>query len=61
DVKITPDGRFRVKAFNKANNPFDISSSYATYRQGVGVYYRFEFDKFSEIFKRPRKKAVSVQ
>jgi hypothetical protein len=61
DVKITPDGRFRVKAFNKANNPFDISSSYATYRQGVGVYYRFEFDKFSEIFRRPRKKAVSVQ
>ncbi|MFH1120993.1 MAG: translocation/assembly module TamB domain-containing protein [Bacteroidota bacterium] len=55
DVKITPDGRFRVKAFNKANNPFDISSSYATYRQGVGIYYKFEFDRFSEIFRRSRK------
>lgn len=48
DVKITPDGRFRVKAFNKANNPFDLSSTYATYKQGVGIYYRYEFDKFSE-------------
>lgn len=56
DVKITPDGRFRVKAFNKANNPFDISSSYATYKQGIGIYYRYEFDKFSEIFRRTRKK-----
>ncbi|PKP03714.1 MAG: hypothetical protein CVU14_01500 [Bacteroidetes bacterium HGW-Bacteroidetes-9] len=56
DIKITPDGRFRVKAFNKANNPFEISSSYANYKQGIGIYYRYEFDKFSELFHRNRKK-----
>jgi len=61
DVKITPDGRFRVKAFNKANNPFDISSTYATYKQGVGVYYKYEFDKFSELFRRQRKKSPPLQ
>ncbi len=56
DVKITPDGRFRVKAFNKTNSPFDLSSTYATYKQGLGIYYRYEFDKFSELFRKQRKK-----
>lgn len=60
DVKLTNDGRFRVRVFNKSN-PFDVSStSYATnkYKQGVGIYYKYEFDKFSEIFQRRKKKPV---
>lgn len=56
DVKITRDGRFRVKAYNKSNNPFEISSYNANYKQGVGIYYRYEFDRFSELFRRQRKK-----
>lgn len=57
DVKITPDGRFRVKAFNKSN-PFDISTtSYSAFKQGIGVYYRYEFDRFCEIFKRKKGKS----
>lgn len=61
DVKITPDGRFRVKAFNKSNQ-FDISSSYySAYKQGIGIYYRYEFDKFSEIFNRRKKKQGEIQ
>lgn len=57
DVKITPDGRLRVKAFNKSN-PFDITpSSTNSYKQGIGVYYRYEFDKFSDIFRRKKKKS----
>jgi hypothetical protein len=55
DVKITRDGRFRVKAYNKSNNPFEISSFGANYKQGVGIYYRYEFDKFSDIFRKQRK------
>ncbi len=60
DVKITRDGRFRVKAYNKSNNPFEASFYNADYKQGVGVYYRYEFDRFSEIFRRQRKKAVPL-
>jgi len=60
DVKITPDGRFRVKVFNKSYSPFDNNAAYATYKQGVGIYYRYEFDKLSEIFRRPKKKQVTV-
>ena len=55
DVKITRDGRFRVKAYNKSNNPFERISHNADYKQGVGIYYRYEFDKFSELFRRKRK------
>lgn len=60
DVKITRDGRFRVKAYNKSNNPFEASFYNADYKQGVGVYYRYEFDRFSEILRRKRKKAVTL-
>lgn len=60
DVKITRDGRFRVKAYNKSNNPFEASLKNADYKQGIGVYYRYEFDRFSEIFRRQRKKAVPL-
>ncbi len=55
DVKITRDGRFRVKAYNKSNNPFERISHNADYKQGVVIYYRYEFDKFSELFRRKRK------
>ncbi len=58
DVKITPDGRFRVKAFNRSNQ-FDIRNEQEDYTQGIGVYYRYEFDKFSDIF-RKRKKAQEI-
>ncbi|MDY0026343.1 MAG: translocation/assembly module TamB domain-containing protein [Lentimicrobium sp.] len=56
DVKITRDGRFRIKAFNKSNNPFEITSFNTPYKQGIGIYYRYEFDRFNEIFRRKRKK-----
>lgn len=60
DVKITRDGRFRVKAYNKTNNPFEVASYNVNYKQGVGIYYRYEFDRFSEIFRRQRKKALPL-
>ena len=65
DVKITRDGRFRVKAYNKSNNPFERTTHNADYKQGVGIYYRYEFDKFSELFRRklkiePKKEAVKL-
>lgn len=58
DIKITPDGQFRVKAYNKSNNLYEIASYNADYKQGVGVYYRIEFDRFSDLFRRQRKKQI---
>ncbi len=55
EYKITKDGRFRIKAFNRTN---DISffEDNAPYTQGVGIFYKKEFNKFKDIFKRDKEK-----
>ncbi len=55
EVKITPDGRFRAKAFNKSNNDI-LYKNYAPYTQGVGIFYTQEFNKFSDLFGRKKEK-----
>lgn len=51
EVKITPEGKFRIKAFNRSNT-FDILHATSPYTQGVGVFYRKEFDSLSDLFRR---------
>ena len=55
EIKITRDGRFRVRAFNKYNDFMEITRRDAPYTQGVGAFYRREFDRFPDLFK-PRRK-----
>lgn len=54
EAKITDDGRYRVKAYNKSNDNNLLSQS-GPYTQGVGVLYRREFESFKELFKRKKK------
>ncbi|MFP4064003.1 MAG: translocation/assembly module TamB domain-containing protein [Bacteroidales bacterium] len=54
EVKITPEGKFRVKAFNRSNT-FDIIHNNAPYTQGVGLFYRREFDGLGDLFHRDKK------
>jgi hypothetical protein len=56
EYKISPDGRFRVKAFNKTNNNSQINANNSQYTQGIGVFYRREFDTFSDLFRKYREK-----
>jgi hypothetical protein len=58
EIKITKDGRFRVKAFNKSNNT-DLLEESAPYTQGIGVFYRKEFDTLSELFRNRNKKEAA--
>jgi hypothetical protein len=55
EYKITDDGRFRIKAFNRSNE-IDLLSPNSPYTQGAGVFYRKEFNTFKEIFRRREKK-----
>ena len=55
EVKITEDGRFRAKAFNKSNNNY-LYKNYAPYTQGVGVFYTKEFYRFRDLFKSQKRK-----
>jgi hypothetical protein len=54
EVKITPEGKFRIKAFNRSNT-FDILNTNSPYTQGVGVFYRKEFDSLTDLFKRSNR------
>lgn len=51
EYKLTPDGRFRVKAFNRSNN-LNTLEQYSPYTQGVGVFFRKEFNLIKEIWKK---------
>lgn len=57
EFKLTPDGRFRVKAYNKSNNSMLFENN-APYTQGVGLFYRKEFDYFRDLFQRKPKGKV---
>jgi hypothetical protein len=57
EYKVSKDGRFRLKAFNLSNNNTLIKLSTADYKQGLGVFYREEFDTFDELLKRYKRKA----
>jgi hypothetical protein len=52
EYKVTP--KFRIKAFNRSNQ-YDYLRQNAPYTQGLGLFYRKEFDRWSDLFK-PRKK-----
>ncbi|MCF8463276.1 MAG: translocation/assembly module TamB domain-containing protein [Flavobacteriales bacterium] len=58
EYKITSDGRFRVRAFNKSNDINTLVNN-APFTQGVGLSYQQDFDKLSDLFKKWKKKTDS--
>jgi predicted acyl esterase len=56
EYKLTPDGRFRVKAFNRSND-LSLFEDESPYTQGVGVFYRKEFDNIGELFRKSKVRA----
>jgi len=65
EVKANKDGRIRLKAFNRSNNNSLINNINSPYTQGVGIFYRQEFNSFKELahkFKESlkRKRKVSA-
>ncbi|MCC7331830.1 MAG: translocation/assembly module TamB domain-containing protein [Flavobacteriales bacterium] len=51
EYKITEDGKLRIKAFNQSNQ-FSLLRRSSNYTQGAGLFYRREFDKFSDLFRK---------
>jgi hypothetical protein len=56
EYALTKDGVWRAKAFNRTN--YDYYNSRNSNKTGIGLSYRQEFDKPSELFKKkkPKKK-----
>ena len=48
EVKVSEDGKFRFRAFNKTINNSVLNNYNSPYTQGVGVIYREDFDTFDE-------------
>ncbi|MCO6498804.1 MAG: translocation/assembly module TamB [Vicingus serpentipes] len=49
EYKITKDGKLRIKAFNTSNQ-FSLQNTNSPYTQGIGLFYKKEFDSVSEFF-----------
>jgi hypothetical protein len=60
EYKLTDDGKVRIKAFNRTNDNAMINLT-SPYTQGVGIFYREEFNTISDLWRRyilkTRKKA----
>jgi hypothetical protein len=50
DVKLTENGKLKLKAFNRANDQLIFEQ--APYTQGIGLLYREDFSTFGELAKR---------
>jgi hypothetical protein len=57
ELKLNKTGSMRMKAFNKAND--DVTYDKGPYTQGVGVFWRKEFDRFG-VKKKSDKKLKST-
>lgn len=51
---ITPDGNFRVKAFNKLDDRVIVNRE-SNYRQGVGISYTENYNSFNELLQKPKR------
>lgn len=51
EYKLTDDGKLKVKAFNKANDNTLVTDN-SPYTQGVGVFYREEFNTLGDLYRR---------
>ena len=56
DVKARKDGKVRLKAFNRSNNNSLINNLNSQYTQGIGIFYREEFNSLGELRQRWRDK-----
>jgi hypothetical protein len=61
EFKASKDGRVRFKAFNRSNNNSLINNINSPYTQGVGVFYRQEFNRFSDLTRRFRSHIKKVK
>jgi len=54
EVMLTRDGKLRLRAFNRSNTTELLTVS-APYTQGIGLFYRKDFNNLAELFRKKRK------
>jgi hypothetical protein len=63
EYKMTKDGKIRAKMYNQSNDYNDITDASVRYTQGAAVFYREEFDTWSELWRKVfrKKKATNEE
>ncbi len=51
EYKLNEDGRYRIKGFNRTNDNTQLTTLGGPYSQGIGVFYREEFETVNALFK----------
>ncbi len=57
NYKLTDDGKYRLKGFNRSNDNTQITTAGGPYTQGVGILYKKEFNKLFFLKKLNKKTA----
>ena len=52
EYKLSESGKYRVKGFNRSNDNTEAATSGGAYTQGVGIFYREEYETLNELYKR---------
>ncbi len=52
EYKLTESGKYRVKGFNRSNDNTQVINNGGPFTQGVGIFYREEFENMNELFRR---------
>jgi hypothetical protein len=52
EYKLSDDGRYKLKGFNRTNDNTQLITTGGLYTQGIGFFFREEFDTFNELYKR---------
>ena len=67
EYKISNDGKLKLRGFNKANDNTSLINN-SPYKQGVGVFYREEFNTLGDLIqmylnklKRKKKEPKSIE
>jgi len=51
EVKLNKNGKLRLKAFNRYNQQNILISEMSDYTQGVGIFYKEDFNSFKDLMK----------
>jgi type IV secretory pathway VirB6-like protein len=60
DVEFRITDKIRFKVFNRSNDSFYIDNG-IQYTQGVGLFFRKDFDKFKDLFKKQEKSIMKKE
>ena len=56
DYKLNDEGKLRIKAFNRSNDTYQTTTAGGQFTQGLGVFFREEFESIDELYRRYKKK-----